>query len=56
MQNPKQIFVSTLKYLRYKHHFSQEKLVIQYADAGVLLLVKFINSLNPVPAISKFLT
>ena len=34
MQNPKQIFASTLKYLRYKHHFSQEKLVIQMQIRG----------------------
>lgn len=47
MQNPKQIFASTLKYLRYKHHFSQEKLVIQMQIRGSTItreVYKFIES------------
>ena len=49
MQNPKQIFASTLKYLRYKHHFSQEKLVIQMQIRGSTItreVYKFIASVN----------
>ena len=47
MQNPKQIFASTLKNLRYKHHFSQEKLVIQMQIRGSTItreVYKFIES------------
>lgn len=47
MQNPKQIFASTLKYLRHKHHFSQEKLVVQMQIRGSSItreVYKFIES------------
>lgn len=47
MKNPKQIFASTLKDLRHKHHFSQEKLVAQMQIRGSTISregYKFIES------------
>ena len=61
MQNPKQIFASTLKYLRYKHHFSQEKLVIQMQIRGSTILFAspidafvFPTAVGPAKIISGF--
>lgn len=47
MQTPKQIFASTLKDLRHRHHFSQEKLVAQMQIRGSAITregYKFIES------------
>lgn len=56
MQNPKQIFASTLKYLRYKHHFSQEKLVIQMQIRGSTITREVYKFIESGFGIIKFLT